>query len=402
MSYGWVHELGRALAMAGTMGWDMLWALILGFFLSGVVQAVVPKEQMGRLLPDARAGTLVKACGLGAASSSCSYAAVALARSMFTKDANFTASMVFQFASTNLVLELGILLWVLLGWQFTLAEFVGGPLMILLLAILFRLLLRPALVRVAKEQAERGVQGRMEGHAAMDMSVHGGTLWQRMFSAKGWTAISHFFVMDWASLWLDIGAGLLVSGALAVWVPGTVWSWLFLAGHPAAFFVGPLLGPLVAVVSFVCSVGNVPLAVVLWHGGISFGGLVSFLFADLIILPILNIYRKYYGVRMSVFLLGTFYAAMAGAGFAVEALFQLLHLVPARVQGGVGMGMQPGLHWNYTTWLNIVFLALAAVLMVRFVRTGGPGMLHMMNSDSMGAMDGMEEGHEMEMGEGRM
>ena len=357
---------------------------------------------MSRLLPDARAGTLVKACGLGAASSSCSYAAVALARSMFTKDANFTASMVFQFASTNLVLELGILLWVLLGWQFTLAEFVGGPLMILLLAILFRLLLRPALVRVAKEQAERGVQGRMEGHAAMDMSVHGGTLWQRMFSAKGWTAISHFFVMDWASLWLDIGAGLLVSGALAVWVPGMVWSWLFLAGHPAAFLVGPLIGPLVAVVSFVCSVGNVPLAVVLWHGGISFGGLVSFLFADLIILPILNIYRKYYGVRMSVFLLGTFYAAMAGAGFAVEALFQLLHLVPARVQGGVGMGMQPGLHWNYTTWLNIVFLALAAVLMVRFVRTGGPGMLRMMNGDSMGAMDGMEEGHGMKMEAGRM
>ena len=364
------------------MAWDILWALILGFTLSGVVQAVVSKEEMSRLLPDASARTLAKASGLGAASSSCSYAAVALARSMFVKGADFTAAIAFQFASTNLVLELGILLALLLGWQFTLAEFTGGPLMIALLAVLFRAFLRPGLVRAAKEQAERGVAGRMEGHAAMDMSVHEGTLAQRAFSAKGLTAISHFFVMDWASIWVDILAGLLISGALAAFVPNSAWEKLFLAGHgAAAFWLGPLIGPLVAVLSFVCSVGNVPLAVVLWHGGISFGGLVSFLFADLIILPILNIYRRYYGLRAAGFLLATFYTAMAGAGLAIEALFRLAHLVPRHPRGGNPMGMTPGLHWNYTTSRNILFLALAAVLLARFFRTGGPQMLRMMNAD---------------------
>ncbi len=213
----------EALALSATMAWDILWALILGFTLSAVVQAVVSKEEMSRLLPDAAPRTLAKASGLGAASSSCSYAAVALARSMFVKGADFTAAMAFQFASTNLVLELGILLWLLLGWRFTLAEFVGGPVMIALLALLFRALLRPGMVEAAKTQAQRGEQGRMEGHAAMDMSIHEGTLAQRAFSPKGFTAISHFFVMDWASIWVDIAVGLLISGFLAAFVPNTAW-----------------------------------------------------------------------------------------------------------------------------------------------------------------------------------
>ncbi len=373
------------------MAWDILWALILGFALSGVVQAVVSKGEMTRLLPDGSARTLVKASGLGAASSSCSYAAVALARSMFAKGADFTAAIAFQFASTNLVLELGILLAVLLGWQFTLAEFTGGPLMIALLALLFRAFLRPGLVRAAKEQAERGVAGRMEGHAAMDMSIHEGTLVQRAFSSKGFTAISHFFVMDWASIWVDIAAGLLISGALAAFVPNGAWEKLFLAGHgAAAFWLGPLIGPIVAVLSFVCSVGNVPLAVVLWHGGISFGGLVSFLFADLIILPILNIYRRYYGPRVTAFLLITFYAAMAGAGLGVEALFRVLHLVPAHPRGGNPLGMTPGLHWNYTTFLNIALLLLAGALIARFFRTGGPEMLRIMGEPEQHGRGGHE------------
>ena len=217
--------IAHALMMSFTMAWEILWALILGFTLSAVVQAVVSKEEMSRLLPDDRPGTIVKACGLGAASSSCSYAAVALARSMFRKGANFTAAMAFQFASTNLVLELGILLAVLMGWQFTLAEFTGGPLMIVILVLLFKVFLTPKIVEAAREQANKGLQGRMEGHAGMDMSLHEGTIWQRMTSSKGRTAISHFFVMDWASLWLDIGGGLLIAGALAAWVPQ-----LFLAG----------------------------------------------------------------------------------------------------------------------------------------------------------------------------
>ena len=373
-----VSAIGRALMMSVTMAWEILWALILGFLLSAVVQAVVSKEEMSRLLPDDRAGTIVKACGLGAASSSCSYAAVALARSMFRKGANFTAAMAFQFASTNLVIELGILLAVLMGWQFTLAEFVGGPVMIWVLVVLFRMFLRRPMVEAAREQADRGIQGRMEGHAAMDMSVHEGTLWQRATSDKGRTAISHFFVMDWASLWLDIGGGLLIAGALAAWVPKHFWQAFFFAGHPVvAKLWGPLVGPAVAIVSFVCSVGNVPLAAVLWNGGISFGGVIAFLFADLIILPILNIYRKYYGWKVSAFLFVTFYAAMAGAALVVELVFGALHLIPQQRNARV---MEEAISWNYTTWLNIGFLLLAAFLVVRFLRTGGPEMLRMMGA----------------------
>lgn len=204
--------IGHALMMSFTMAWEILWALMLGFGLSAVVQAVVSKEEMVRLLPNDSPRTITLACGLGAASSSCSYAAVALARSMFRKGANFTAAMAFQFASTNLVVELGIILAVLMGWQFTLAEFVGGPLMIAILVLLFKAFLTPKVVEAARKQAEKGLQGRMEGHAAMDMSIHEGTIWQRMTSSKGFTAISHFFVMDWASLWMDIGGGLLIAG----------------------------------------------------------------------------------------------------------------------------------------------------------------------------------------------
>ena len=369
--------IGHALIMAATMAWEILWALILGFFLSAVVQAVVSKEEMSRLLPDDAPRTLLKACGLGAASSSCSYAAVALARSMFNKGANFTAAIAFQFASTNLVMELGILLAVLMGWQFTLAEYVGGPIMIVILVALFRMFLRPQLVEAARRQAEKGVQGRMEGHAAMDMSVHSGSLWQRATSSEGRTAISHFFVMDWVSLWIDIAAGLIIAGALSAWVPQHFWQTFFFQGHPLlAKLWGPLIGPVVAVISFVCSVGNVPLAAVLWNGGISFGGVVSFLFADLIVLPILDIYRKYYGLKVSAFLFITFYAAMAGASLIVEFLFAALHLIPQQRNVRI---MHEAISWNYTTWLNIVFLVLASLLVWRFLRTGGPKMLSMMS-----------------------
>ena len=380
-----LHAMIHALMMSATMAWEILWALILGFALSAVVQAVVSKEEMSGLLPDDKPRTILKACGLGAASSSCSYAAVALARSMFKKGANFTSAMAFQFASTNLVLELGILLAVLMGWQFTLAEFTGGPFMIALLVLLFRVFLRPPLVEAARQQAERGLPGRMEGHAAMDMSAHGGSLWQRATSDEGRTSISHFFVMDWASLWLDIAAGLLIAGCLSAWVPKHFWQAFFFAGHPIlAKFWGPLVGPAVAVISFVCSVGNVPLAAVLWNGGISFGGVVAFLFADLIVLPILNIYRKYYGWKVSAFLFATFYVAMAGAALVVEFIFTALHLVPQQRNAKV---MEQAISWNYTTWLNIGFLLLAVLLVWRFLHTGGPEMLRMMSND------GQKNGH---------
>jgi uncharacterized protein len=368
----------RALGMAFAMGWEILWPLILGFTLSAVVQAVVSHREMARLLPDDRPTSIAKALALGAASSSCSYAAVAIARSVFRKGANFTAAMAFEMASTNLVVELAIIMLVFLGWQFTLAEFIGAPIMVALLVILFRLFLSRNLLDQAKEQADKGLTGRMEGHAEMDMSVsEGGTLWQRITSEQGFTAISHYFVMDWASVWLDIAGGLLIAGMLAAWVPAEFWQFFFLVDHPLlAKIWGPIVGPLVAVIAFVCSVGNIPLAAVLWNGGISFGGVIAFIFADLIVLPILNIYRKYYGLKMAGFLFVTFYAAMAGAALIVELIFGTLGLVPAQRNARV---VEASITWNYTTWLNIVFLALAGLLVWRFLKTGGPAMLRMMN-----------------------
>ncbi|WP_037913502.1 permease [Actinacidiphila yeochonensis] len=377
----------HALSLAGAMAWQILWALVLGFALSAVVQAVVSPATVAGLLGDDRPRTLAVAAGLGVASSSCSYAAVALARSLFRKGAHFSAAMAFEIASTNLVVEMGVILALLMGWQFTLAEFVGGPVMIAVLAVLFRLFLRESMVREARAQADRGVAGAMEGHAAMDMSVPGeGPFTRRLLSPRGLTATSHVFVMEWAAILRDLVLGILIAGAIAAWVPDAFWSTFFFDGHPLAAKVwGPLIGPVVAAASFVCSIGNIPLAVVLWKGGISFGGVVAFVFADLLILPILSIYRKYYGGRTALFLLGTFYAAMAVAGFVVEAVFGGLGLVPDHADAKIPA---QGVSWDYTTWLNIVFVVLAAALAARFVRTGGMGMLR-----AMGGAPPDPEGH---------
>ena len=373
-----VHGLGHALTLSFSMTWEILWALVLGFALSGAVQSVVTKREMARLLPDDSPRTLAIAAGLGAASSSCSYAAVALARSIFRKGADFTASMAFEFASTNLVIELGVILAVLMGWRFTAAEFAGGPVMIVVLAILFRRFLTPSLMEGARRQAERGLRGSMEGHAEMDMSVSGGSIAHRITSARGFTAISHSFWMDWAAVWKDVFGGLLIAGALGAWVPNGFWQGFFLIHHPLlAKLWGPLIGPIVSMGSFVCSIGNVPLAAVLWNGGISFGGVASFIFADLIVLPILNIYRKYYGGRATWFLLATFYASMVASGLVIEVIFGFARLTPTVRNARV---VEAHVSWNYTTVLNIVFLALAAILLIRFLRTGGAAMLRSMNT----------------------
>jgi uncharacterized membrane protein YraQ (UPF0718 family) len=373
-------ELVDALSFAFGMLWEILWALILGFAISGVVQAVVSKQEMRRLLPDDSPKTLAVATGLGAASSSCSYAAVALARSLFRRGANFTAAIAFEFASTNLVAELGIVLGLLMGWEFVVGEFVGGPLMIVLVALAFRVFLKQRLVDEALEQANKGLVGSMEGHAEMDMSAGGeGTWWQRLRTPRGFTATADYFVMDWAAIWRDIAIGLLVAGALAAWVPDSWWQSLFLTDHPtAAKLWGPVIGPLVAVLSFVCSVGNVPLAAVLWNGGISFGGVIAFIFADLIIAPILNIYRKYYGLKMAAFLGATFYATMVAAGLIVEFLFEGIGI--ERKARNAKVMDAATVSWNYTTYLNIVFLIVAAALVWRYFRKGGGwSMLRMMN-----------------------
>jgi uncharacterized membrane protein YraQ (UPF0718 family) len=361
------------------MTWEVLWALILGFALSGAIQAVVSKEEMRRLLPDDSPRTLAIATGLGAASSSCSYAAVALARSLFRKGANFTAAIAFEIASTNLVIELGIIMWLLLGWQFVLGEFLGAPLMIVLLAVIFRLFLKRELVEQARAEADKGRLGKMEGHAEMDMSVQNGRpIWRRVLSPEGFTATANYFVMDWAAVARDVFGGLLIAGALAAWVPDSFWQGLFVERHHTlALFWGPVVGPLVAIFSFVCSIGNVPLAAVLWNGGISFGGVLAFIFADLIILPILDIYRRYYGTRMALFLFGSFYTTMVLAGLGVELLLKALGLTRTARDAKVQMA---SVSWNYTTVLNVIFLTLAAALLYRYFRRGGGiEMLKVMN-----------------------
>jgi len=372
-----VNSIGQALFTAFSMFWEILWPLILGFTLSAIVQALVPHKAMAKTLGCDGPKCLTFATLFGIASSSCSYAAVALARSIFQKGASFTAAMAFELASTNLVIELGIILIVLMGWQFAAAEFVGGILMVIFIGVIFRLTLTPKLVEMAKAHAEKGLMGRMEGHAAMDMSVSGGSFFSKLFSERGFTAVSNFFVMDWASVWVDIVLGLLIAGALAAWVPNSFWNAFFFSNNPTlAKIEGPLVGPLVAMVSFVCSVGNVPLAAVLWRGGISFGGVVSFIFADLIILPILDIYRKYYGWKVMGYILLTFYVTMVAAGYVVEFLFEALGIIPTNRNV---VTITQGVQWNYTSILNIIFLVLAAILVIRFIRTGGLPMLRMMS-----------------------
>jgi uncharacterized membrane protein YraQ (UPF0718 family) len=368
-----VTALGHALWMAFTMFWEILWPLILGFGLSALVQAVISKSEMTRLLPNDSPRSLAIACGLGAASSSCSYAAVALARSIFRKGADFTAAMAFELASTNLVAELTIIIIVLMGWQFAAAEFVGGPLMVILMALLFRLFLSRKLVAEARTQADKGLKGKMEGHAEMDMSVTQGSVWQRITSKNGFTATSHYFVMDLLAVWKDIAGGLLIAGALAAWVPNDFWKEFFLVSHPVAAKVwGPIVGPIVAVVSFVCSVGNIPLAAVLWNGGISFGGVIAFIYADLIVLPIIDIYRKYYGWKVAGLIVAVFYVAMALAALLIELLFDLLGLIPSQRSAQI---VETSISLNYTTVLNVIFLAIALLLVIRFLKTGGPKML---------------------------
>ncbi len=377
--------LVHAVQMAAAMGWKMLWALMLGFMVSGAIQAVVSRGEMAKLLPDDSPGTLVKASLAGAASSSCSYAATAIARAVVRKGGDFTAAMAFQFASTNLVLELGLIVWTLLGWRFTLAQFVGGALMIVLIGVIFRLFLPDSLKQQAQESANRDVHGKMEGHAAMDMAVEGqAPAWRKLASPEGFTALSHFFVSDWAMLWGDLLVGIAISGAIAAWVPREVWAGLFFTNDPAmAKLAGPLVGPIVAVFTFICSVGNIPLAAVLWNAGASFGGVIAFIFADLIVLPILDIYRRYYGWKAAAFLFVSFFAAMAASAYAVEGVFGLLHLTPqakASAQALAG----PAIAWDYTTWLNLIFAVPTAALVWRFMKTGGPAMLEMMEQPGGG------------------
>ncbi len=360
------------------MFWEVFWPLSLGFVLSAIIQALVHPEKVGRLLGKVSIKSVGLATFFGAVSSSCSYAAVALARSLFKKGASLLNAMVFEIASTNLVIELGIVLWILLGWQFVLAEFLGGFIMIAILYLVFKTTLTKSLEKAALEQTRKGLVGKMEGHAQMDMSISGGSFWSRLFSKKGFIATSHYYVMDWVSVLWDIVLGFIIAGALATFVPNKLWEAFFFSKNPVlAKIVGPLVGPLVAVVSFVCSVGNIPLAAVLWNGGISFGGVISFIYADLIIIPILNIYRKYYGLKPTFYILITFYLTMAAAGYITEAVFSVFGLVP---KAHTVKALTEVVQFNYTSMLNVLFFIISGILLATFIKTKGLEMLKMMDT----------------------
>jgi uncharacterized membrane protein YraQ (UPF0718 family) len=243
------------------------------------------------------------------------------------------------------------------------------------------------LTEAARIQADRGLSGRMEGHAAMDMSVTDGPLLRRVLSSRALTSISHSFFMNVYGLWWDLLLGFVIAGAIGAWVPATFWPHLFFSGHG----FGPelwsaLIGPLVALLSYVCSVGNVPLAAILWRNGIGFGGAIAFIFGDLIILPILNIYRKYYSARVAVYLLAVSYVTMVIAGLAVGLLFTAIGWAPSDRNVAV---FSTGVTWDGTTYLNIGLLVVIALVLVRFLNTGGIGMLRMMDtpSEHMGRHD---------------
>ena len=358
--------IGKGFWNAFQMAWEVWWALVLGFLLSGVVQAWIPRERMEHALGGRGLRTLLLSTGLGAASSSCSYAAVAIAKSMFQKGASFAAAMAFQFASTNLVFEIGIVLWIFLGWQFTAAEFVGGLILILLMWIGIRYLVSRRLEERAREHAiaaETGHQHHMAGSEGLSWR-------ERLTSVSAWSDVAHNFRGDWEMLWKEIVGGFIIAGFVAL-LPNGFFNALFLTDAPGAVqtIENVLLGPIVAFLTFVCSVGNVPLAAVLWGGGISFAGVIAFVYADLLIIPLALIYLRYYGRTVTLRLVAIMFAAMAAAALVVDAIFSAAGIIPSTrpsIESITGRGIE----WNYTTFLNIVFFTIAGVLVALTVRRG--------------------------------
>src|SRR5438045_7295014 len=342
-------DVAHSLREAFFMFWVTLWALILGFGLSGAVQAFVSRSEMEQRLGRRGPREIGRATLFGAASSSCSYAASAMAKTLFQRGADFVSSMVFMFASTNLVLELGIVIWVLLGWEFALGEFVGGAIMIVFFVLLARVVVER---RETEEARARLGEGGHVHHAA---GARDG--WrERLRSPAGWADAANYTFGDAKMLRKEMVAGYLVAGFLTVLVPVSVWNSVFATGHGFwSSLQNVIVGPFIALIACVCSIGNVPLAAALWTGGISFGGVMSFIFADLIALPLLFIYRRYYGRHLMLKLLATFWIVMSAAGLTVEYLFRGLGIVPTDRPESV---VPTEFAWNYTTFLNIVFLAV--------------------------------------------
>jgi uncharacterized membrane protein YraQ (UPF0718 family) len=361
-----LETIAEGFWMAFQMAWEVGWALVLGFLLSGVVQAWIPRASMQAALGGRDLRAVARATGLGAASSSCSYAAVAIAKSIFQKGGSLATAMAFQFASTNLVFEIGIVMWIFLGWQFTLAEFVGGLLLIVLMWGGLRLFVS----RRLEEEGRTHAQAAQAGHQHETAASEGLTWRQRLTSEAAWSDVAHNFRGDWQMLWKEISAGFLIAGFVSL-LPASFFNGLFLTDAPDGVRLAwnVLVGPLVAVLSFVCSVGNVPLAAVLWAGGISFAGVIAFIYADLIVIPILLIYGRIYGWRLTRRLVAVMFGAMVLAALAVDALFGATGLVPSERPSVESIAAR-GIEWNYTTFLNIAFAVVAAALVWLTLRRG--------------------------------
>jgi uncharacterized membrane protein YraQ (UPF0718 family)/YHS domain-containing protein len=359
-----LSTLGEGFKQAFLMAYEVWWALVLGFAISAVVQAWVPRQRIENALSGSGFVPLARATGLGAASSSCSYAAIAIAKSLFQKGASATTALAFQFASTNLVWELGLVIWILLGWQFTLAEFVGGIVLIALMAVLLRLFVSPRVEQAAREHAERAQADHQHHVAGEQMSWR-----RRLTSASAWSDVAHNFRGDWQMLWKEITIGFLLAGFIGL-LGEDVFNFLFIQDAPAALKTAEnvIAGPLIAVLSFVCSIGNVPLAAVLWSGGISFAGVIAFIFADLIVLPIIAAYRKYYGIAFALRITALMFVTMVIAALIVDGLFSLVGLIPetrptkSEIFGSIEL--------NYKLVLNLIALIVFGALFYLTLRRG--------------------------------
>jgi len=379
--------VGSAFKDAFLMAWAVWWALVLGFAISAIVQAWVPRERIQNALGGSGFRPVALATGLGAASSSCSYAAIAIAKSLFQKGASAASALAFQFASTNLVFELGIVIWVLMGWQFTLAEFVGGLVLILIMALLVRLFVSTRLEEQARANAEEADAGHQHHSAGGHMTIR-----ERLTSAGAWSDVAHNFRNDWSMLWKEIMLGFILAGFVGQ-LPDSFFSALFLTGAPAPvkLLENAVIGPVIAVLSFVCSVGNVPLAAVLWSGGIGFAGVIAFIFADLIVVPIVLIYRKYYGKQFAIRIVALMFVTMVSAAVIVDLLFAGLGLIPTArpTRADIFSSIKVG----YKLFTNILGIAIFAVLLGLTMRRGATDPVCGMKVDRSKAIQ-MEFGRE--------
>jgi hypothetical protein len=383
-----LEKIWQGVEQSFLMAYEVWWALVIGFAISGIVQAWVPRARIEGALSGTGFAPIAKATGLGAASSSCSYAAIAIARSLFAKGASAITSLAFQFASTNLVWELGLVLWVLMGWQFTLAEFVGGFVMIALMAVLLRRFVSPALEERARRHAQDAA-GEGHDHGGHDQgAADARPLRESLRSADAWGEVATNFRMDWAMLWKEIALGFLLAGFIGL-LGDDFFNVLFITDAPPLLrtLENVIVGPLIAVLSFVCSVGNVPLAAVLWSGGIGFAGVVAFIFADLIVIPIVLAYRKYYGTPFALRITALMLVTIIVAALIVDGVFGLVGLVPTGprptrtdVFGSVGL--------NYKLVLNVIATAVFLALFWLSRGRNGGGACHHHNLES----EGQEEG----------